>query len=253
MNKYEYQYGFSEAHPDALYNLQKRTQKAKKVLSVLSDYKKNLETLSLLDIGCSTGIMTKVYGEKFGKVIGIDIDRPAVEFAICNNSSANIQYFVKDGMDTGFHNESFDVITCTMIYEHVPDYNKLMSEIYRLLKLGGVCYFGAHNRLNLMEAHYKLPFLSIIPKPLAHIYLRILRKGNFYYENHLTLWGLRKLVSEFEIIDYTRKIIEEPQKYFATEMVLPGSFKQKVALTVFKTAYWLFPTYIWLLRKRRAD
>jgi len=250
MNNYKYQYGFSEKHSDTMYDIKKRTQKANKTLSVISDYFKNLKTLSLLDIGCSTGIMTRLYGEKFAKVIGIDIDKQAVEFAICNNSSSNVEYFIKDGMDTGFDNESFDVVTCSHIYEHVPDSNKLMSEIYRLLKVDGVCYFVAGNRLNFIEAHYKLPLLSVIPKFLANIYLKILGKGSFYYETHLTLWGLRKLVSEFKIIDYTKKIIKDPKKYFATEMVLPGSFKQKIALMVCKIAYWLCPTYVWLLQKK---
>lgn len=253
MNNYKYQYGFSEKHLDSMYDIKNRTQKANKTLSVLIDYFKNLKTLSLLDIGCSTGTMTKLYGKKFGKVIGIDIDKPAVEFAISNNSLKNIQYFIKDGMDTGFDDESFDVVTCSQVYEHMPNYSKRMSEIYRLLKKGGICYFAADNRLNFIEAHYKLPLLSVISKFLAHIYLRIFRKGDFYYETHFTLWGLRKLVSKFEIIDYTKKIIKNPEKYFATEMVFHGSFRQKFALAVLKLAYWLCPTYVWLLRKKRTD
>jgi len=252
-NNYNYQYGFSKTHSHLVYDIAKRTQKAKKVLAVLSDYLKevNFKNLSLLDIGCSTGIMTKFYHKKFGKVIGIDIDKPAIDYAIHNNSSPKVEYFVKDTMNTGFDNELFDVITCNQIYEHVPDANKLISEIYRLLKVGGVCYFSAANRLNLIEAHYRLPLLSIMPKPLAHFFIQVFNKGNFYYENHFTLWGLKKLVSiKFEIVDYTKKIIEDPVKYFATEMVFPGSFKQKVALIILKVAYWLCPSYIWLLRKK---
>lgn len=153
-------------------------------------------------------------------------------------------------MNVNFADETFDVITCSHVYEHVPDSNKLMNEIYRLLKRNGVCYFAAGNRMKIIEGHYGLPFLSIIPKAIAHIYLKILKRGTFYYENHLSLNGLKKLISKFEIIDYTQKVIECPDKYYARDMVNPGSLKQKISIFVCKTAYWLFPTYIWLLRKK---
>ena len=60
-----------------------------------------------------------------------------------------------------------------------------MDEIHRMLKPGGVCYFSAGNRITLIEAHHKLPLLSVIPKKLAHYYLRIFTEHN-YFENHLT-------------------------------------------------------------------
>jgi 2-polyprenyl-3-methyl-5-hydroxy-6-metoxy-1,4-benzoquinol methylase len=249
LQKTEYQLGFSGSHAKAMHDVIQRTQKARKTLSVLGDYLKDLSSLNLLDIGCSTGILTKTYGEKFGSVTGVDIDAPAVEFAVKNHSSDNVRFFVRDSMDTGFERASFDVVTCTQVYEHVPNSNRLMAEIHRLLKPGGICYFAAGNRLCLMEGHYHLPLLSVIPKPFAHVYLRILKRGTYYYENHLTLWGLRKLARQFEIIDYTKKIIESPEKYSLDEMLAQGSFKQKIALAVVRTAYWLVPTYIWLLRK----
>lgn len=252
-DKYKYQYGFSEEHPDEMYNIEKRSQKGNKTIAVLLEHLE-LEgrvptELNVLDIGCSTGFMTGLYGQNFREVVGIDIDEGAVQFARRHNSGENIRYFVSDSMNTNFDNESFDVISCTHIYEHVPDSKRLISEIYRLLKKGGICYFAAGNRLILIEAHYRLPLLSVVPKPLAHLYLRILGRGTYYYENHLTYWGLKKLVSPFEISDYTLKIIEDPERYHATDMVRPNSLKQKIALWLLKVAYFISPTYIWVLKK----
>ena len=251
MKKYEYQCGYSKMHPDVMYDIEMRQQKSKKMLAVLDEYYSGkLEELSVLDIGCSTGIISSYLSQRFASLVGIDIDESAIEYAIKKYPFGNLKFYVRDAMNTGFADESFDVVICAQVYEHIPDSYQLLAEIRRVLKPEGICYFAAGNRLNFMEPHYKLPFLSVIPKPLAHLYLRILKRGKFYYENHLTYWGLKRLVSQFDVIDYTTRIVNDPWEYHATEMVKPNSFKQKVAIQVIRVAYWLCPTYIWLLRKK---
>ena len=94
------------------------------------------------------------------------------------------------------------MVVCAHVYEHVPDARRLMAEIWRLLRPGGVCYFAAGNRLSIMEPHYRLPFLSWLPPSAADRYLRVTGKGNSYYERHATLWGLKRLTRDFTVIDY---------------------------------------------------
>ena len=69
--------------------------------------------------------------------------------------------------------KKFDVITCSHIYEHVPNAHLLIDEIYELLKPGGVCYFAAGNKYKVIEGHYKIPFLSYFPKKISNFYLKI--------------------------------------------------------------------------------
>jgi len=152
-------------------------------------------------------------------------------------------------MNLKFQDNSFDVVICVQIYEHMPNANQLMLEIYRVLKPGGICYFAAGNRLNIKEPHYNLPFLSVIPRPLGHIYLRLVGKGKFYYEKHFSYWGLKKLVHRFEVYDYTKKIIENADFFQASYMLPAGSIKAKIAKFIVNHIYWLCPGYIWLLKK----
>lgn len=248
-----YQYGLSEKYHSVMYDIEGRMIKARKIISVISHYflqeKRNISTMNALDIGCSNGIMTSYFGNHFLTVAGIDIDSPAVDYAIKHNKNNNIRYYTQDAMHTNFSDQCFDVIICAHVYEHVPDSTILMKEIYRLLKHGGICYFASGNRLKIIEGHYKLPLLSIIPKFLAHKYLFLFKKEKYYYENHKTLWGLKKISSRFQIIDYTQKIIENPEKFYATDLIKPNSLKQKIYLFLIKYFYWACPTYIWLLRK----
>lgn len=247
---YRYQYGFADQHADIMYDLKTRKKKAEKVLAVLLDYYSGeTEHLKILDIGCSTGIIAYTLSEKFGEVEGIDIDKNAVKFAKENYKKNNLNFTELDGMHLNYPADSFDIVVCSHIYEHIPDMEKLIGEVYKILKPDGICFFAAVNRIKIMEDDHRLPFLSILPRSIGKWYLRIFRKEKNYYERTRTYWGLRSLVSAFERIDYTIRILQEPEKFQATDMVKTGSIKQKVALLFVRFAYGFFPTYIWLLKK----
>lgn len=243
------QYGFSSAYADAAYSYEGRERKARKVLAILEDATGQLTGKSLLDIGCSAGIMTRHFAQAFAQVVGTDIDFPALQHAFSVDADRRVVWASADSQRLPFCDSAFDVVNCTHIYEHVPDASLLMAEIYRVLRPGGVCFFSAGNRLSYMEPHYRLPLLSVVPKFVAHLYLRVLRRGSHYYETHLTYWGLKRLVSRFELEDYTLRVVAEPQKYFADDMVSPGSRRQRLIMRVLRLAMWVCPTYLWVLRK----
>ena len=105
-----------------------------------------------------------------------------------------------------------------------PRADQMMDEIYRVLKKEGFCYFAAGNRHMIVEGHYGLPFLSWLPKPLGHLYLKCTGKGNFYYEQHLSLRGLKRLVRKFSVHDYTLPIIGNRDRFSATDLFNTKSF-----------------------------
>lgn len=249
----EYQRGFSGLYPRTVFDEEGRLQKARKTAAVLLDAARrgglDPSLARLLDIGCSTGILTRHYAELFGEVVGVDIDDGAVEWARANRPAANVTYRIGDSMELPFPDADFDVATCTHIYEHVPDPQRMLTEIHRVLRPGGLCYFAAENRLRLWDGHYGLPLLTVLPRPLADLFVRIAGKGRRRYETHLTRRGLRRLVHRFEVIDYTGVVVRDPGAFAATDMIRPGSLAQRAALAVLAVAPWAFPTYLWVLRK----
>jgi hypothetical protein len=74
-------------------------------------------------------------------------------------------------------------------------------------------------------------------------------KADYYYEQHLSFWGLKKLTQKFKCTDYTRQIIANPQKFGAEYMLKSGSKKTALAGFIAKYLFWLLPTYIWILEK----
>lgn len=251
--KYDYERAgtFSERFP-ILYNETQRNKKAAKVIAVCRDYSSQpLETLTVLDLGASTGIMAEYFSRHFRRVIALDVDKVGLISGQGSSSAGNIDYLCGDGTKTPLTDHSVDVIICNQVYEHVDDQAGLVREIGRLLTSGGFCYFGAGNRFVLVEGHYFLPFLSWIPKRLAHLYLRLMGRRVKYDVGLLSLRNLRRVLSDFEIIDYTRKIICDPVKYDADDMIRPGSFRACLSRRLFRIFYPLFPAWVWVIRPRR--
>jgi 2-polyprenyl-3-methyl-5-hydroxy-6-metoxy-1,4-benzoquinol methylase len=243
-----YQYNYSDLK-SSVFDSNDRINKAKKTISVLVDYLSHTSDLILLDIGSSTGIMTNEYATYFREVVGIDIDSKAVKYANDNFKKKNISFINLPIEETDFKSASFDVITCSHIYEHVPSDHVLMENIYKLLKPGGICYFAAGNKYKIIETHYNLPFLSYFPKKIANFYIRIFTNHKEYYENLKSLGQLKKLVYRFEIIDYTLKILQKPSKFSANDMIRENTLKYLLVNFLSRIGYFIIPTYVWILKK----
>jgi ubiquinone/menaquinone biosynthesis C-methylase UbiE len=244
-----YQYDFAASSPE-LYDSEGRSRKAATMVAVLQDYFGGpLHDMRALDVGASTGIIDAHLAQYFGSMIGVDIDTKALEHARTSFERDNLFFHRGDALNLQVPDEAVDVVICSHVYEHVPDARRMMDEIFRVLRPGGICYFAASNRLMWNEPHYNLRLLSAIPRPIAHWYVRLAGKATHYHELHLSYWGLKSLVKGFELVDYTVKIIANPDQYDASYMLPPGSLKTRVARLMAKHVYWLVPGYIWLLRK----
>ena len=243
----DYQHNYSRLKP-SLYNTDKRVRKAETILRVCQDFVGDLSILHALDVGSSNGIIDNHLAQAFKQVTGIDIDQPGIAHAQATFDTANLHFEHGDAMEIPYPEARFDVAVCTQIYEHVPDAQKMLDEIFRVLKPGGFCYFAGNNRLMLIEPHYRLPLLSVIPRPLAHPYLRMAGKGDYYHELHFTRGTLQRMCQKFEIHDYSAQVVANPDKFGVSYMLQPGSAKWRAAKLMTTWAKWASPM-IWLLQK----
>ena len=128
-----YQENFSATNASN-HDLESRRLKAKTIIAVLNNwYQKNPGNLSdkkMLDVGASTGAMDYFLADDLSEVYGIDIDHSAIELATREYKKKNLKFAMGDAMDLKFADESFDVIVCSHVYEHVPDADRLMKEMY---------------------------------------------------------------------------------------------------------------------------
>lgn len=246
-----YQNDFSLAY-ESMHSVEDRQRKAATMLAVLREaFGDRIAQVAVLNLGCSTGIIDEYLAPYVASMTGVDIDEPAIALASARKSALNVTFKIDDAMHLSFADATFDVVICSQVYEHVPDAAQMMAEIHRVLRVGGVCFFAATNRWAVVEKHHKLPFLSWLPARIADGYIRLLGKGDAYYERHLGYGPLLRLVSRFRIEDYTWKILSAPERY-ATTYMLRGGLRLFIAKMMFKYSRALFPGYIWLLWKHES-
>lgn len=104
----------------------------------------DLRGKSLLDIGCGAGGVTLhlLAEHALGDVTGFDVELPVIQAARSRATAAGADgraAFVQAPPGTlPFEDNSFDVVFSKDALLHVPDKDALFSEIFRVLKPGGV-------------------------------------------------------------------------------------------------------------------
>jgi len=245
------QLDYSDLHCEAYYGKGNRERKALTILSILEQHLgAKLHASKVLDVGSSTGFIDNILADHVSSMVGLDIDQKAIRFAQETFKKQNLSFEEGDALSLKYKDGSFDIVICNHVYEHVVDDEMLLNEISRVLKKQGICFFSAGNSIRLIEPHYGLPFLSVIPRSLAHFYLKIARRGDYYHEKHRTYWGLTSLVRNFDAKDYTAEIVNYPARYCAEYMLQEGTIKQRIAKIVCKYLLWICPTYVWVLQKK---
>jgi ubiquinone/menaquinone biosynthesis C-methylase UbiE len=244
-----YQHDYAAGRPQ-MYDVSERHRKAATMVAVLSRCMgEKLRDARVLNVGCSAGLIDEALAPSVGSVTGVDIDASAIAKAVSRGLPANVTLLAGDAMALEFADQSFDAVICSQVYEHVPDVERLIGEIHRVLRPGGVCYFAATNRWAVVEMHHGLPFLSWLPTGLADRYMRLAGKGDRYYERHLGYGALRRLVAGFAVRDFTGQILDDPEA-FEAGYLFRGKVKRFAARLMFRFARPIFPGYIWVLERR---
>lgn len=108
------------------------TKKLKEVLKLLP-----LDSKKVLDIGCSSGVLTAEVAKllKGGKIIGLDSYQGAITFA--QKKYPHIEFKCADAHKLPYDDKVFDLVICTETLEHVVDPKKTLLEMKRVLKTNG--------------------------------------------------------------------------------------------------------------------
>ena len=160
----------------------------------------DLSEKKILDVGCGGGLLSEALASKGGLVTGIDVSEHLIEVADEHSKQANlnVSYNCTTVEDfSSIHENSFDVITCMELLEHVPDPQSIINACKLLIKPGGLLFLSTINR-NL-KAYLQT-------KIAAEYLLRLLPVGTHEYSKYtrpseLASWCRS---SGFTVIDISR-------------------------------------------------
>ena len=115
---------------------------------VFSENQRQWENQSILDIGCGGGFICEAFARRGAIVSGIDPSEGTIKTAIEHsaNSQLDINYQSASGENLPFDDHSFDYVSCFDVLEHVNDLEKVIAEVDRVLKPGGVFLYDTVNR-----------------------------------------------------------------------------------------------------------
>ncbi|MBV9710233.1 MAG: 3-demethylubiquinone-9 3-O-methyltransferase [Ktedonobacteraceae bacterium] len=108
----------------------------------------DLQGKKALDVGCGGGLLAEEFARLGCAVTGIDPSELSLETARrhARESGLQIDYQVGTGESLPFQDASFDIVYCCDVLEHVQGLGRVIAEIARVLKKGGIFLYDTINR-----------------------------------------------------------------------------------------------------------
>lgn len=140
----------------------------------------DLSGKSVIDIGCGGGILSESMSALGATVTGIDMNKPIISVAKLHQleSGTNVEYLHTTAEAIAKERpETYDVVTCLEMLEHVPDPASVINACATLLKPGGIIIFSTLNRnpmsylFAIVGAEY---LLKLLPKN-THDYAKFIK------------------------------------------------------------------------------
>lgn len=134
----------------------------------------------ILDVGCGGGILTESLATRGTQVTGIDLSEKALSVARLHllESGHAVDYRRIAAEELAAQSpETYDIVTCMEMLEHVPDPASIVAACATLAKPGGHVFFSTLNRnpksylFAIIGAEY---LLQLLPKG-THEYAKFIR------------------------------------------------------------------------------
>lgn len=145
---------------------------------------------SLLDVGCGGGLISEAMAAKGATVTGIDMGEAPLAVAKLHlkESGLNVAYQRTTAEELAETNlNTFDVVTCLEMLEHVPNPASVISACAQMVKPDGYVYFSTINR------NPKAWLFAVVG---AEYVLDLLPKGTHEYQKFIKPSELQQYASE---------------------------------------------------------
>ncbi len=111
------------------------------VRRLMSGFERTLEELlqrasptSVLDVGCGEGVLSQQWARRLepGRVVGVDLQDPKLEAEWAARRAGNLEFAAMRAEELAFAENEFDLVAATEVLEHVPNPERVLSEMSRV-------------------------------------------------------------------------------------------------------------------------
>lgn len=127
----------------------------------------------LLEVGCGVGIDLIRFARAGAVVTGVDLAQVSILLTRKNfeQHSLPADLYIMNGEDLQFEKDSFDVVYAHGVIQYTADGQRMIAELHRVLRPGGVTILMVYNRLSWLNALSK-----VMSVELEHEDAPVLRK-----------------------------------------------------------------------------
>lgn len=141
-----------------------------------------LKNTMLLDVGSGIGGYDSAFFEEGAKVYTLDLDLPLV-------SKPSNHHVMGNALKLPYPKNSFDIVICSSLIEHVQSPELLLQEILRVIKQNGFLYLSFPPFYSPVGGHHFSPFHLLGDKVAVRLFM--MRK-----KRHLNAWLRQRGVIE---------------------------------------------------------
>jgi SAM-dependent methyltransferase len=179
-----------------------------------------IKNARVLDLGCGTGGTAFVFARAGSTVAAVDI---RLDF---QHRHPSITFYRTRAEQLSFSDQSFDIIIMQDVWEHVPDLEKALSEVCRVIAPNGCLYISTPNRWSMLNAisdpHWHIPLVSTLPRrEVEWVIKNFLKRDTRDRVDWAELSSLRKITTrlkrsgfriDFHNRDVARTMFTQPEK-----------------------------------------
>ena len=219
----------------------------------------DLKNKKILDAGCGMGGFLVALSQKGYEVSGLDFNSDYCEITRLRAAKYNLHPTVVCAPleKVPLPDNSFDIILCNDVIEHVQDPQQSLCELMRLLKPGGTLYITFVNRFGFKDPHYHVSLVNWLPRIIGDFIVKKFHpKDSSQFPDRQSLKEMHyfsrpqaeKLFYKVGFIEQTNLTKQELQQHVS----VAHSWKKKLlklGLLQRWFLYWYSPVWIYLLTK----
>ncbi len=97
-----------------------------------------VENLAVLDLACGQGYFSRLFKEAGAQVMGVDISKELISYAIQKSGTRGIEYHISPAHRLPFiKSNSLDVVVSVLAFQNIENLPDVMKELARVLKDDG--------------------------------------------------------------------------------------------------------------------